>query len=90
MVDTQTRFWFMARHKTDGLLSYLTSAISFEVAAASFGCLACQYDFKQLTYEDLNKIFVCGVPAECRRADFAKGDILMRVRGDGLVIRIAD
>jgi hypothetical protein len=90
MADTQTRYWFMARSRTDGLIPYLTSAISIEAAAASFGCLACQYDFKQLTYEDLNKIFVCGVPAACRRADFAKGDILMQVRGDGLVIRIAD
>jgi len=90
MSDIQTRFWFMARNKLDGLIPYLTSAISLDVAKASFGCLAVQYDFKQLTYDDFNKLFLCGVPAECRRSDFAKGDILMQVRGDGLVIRIAD
>lgn len=90
MVNNDTRFWYLARSKADGLVAYLVSAVSESKAKESFGCLWDNYQWKKLTYAELNKIFNCGKPVEAVWDNFAIGDILFKIRNEGLVLRIAD
>ena len=90
MITTDTRFWYLGRDRTSGLVSYLVSASSLQKAMESFGILWKNYQWVQLKYIDIASIFVNTKPANANWQDLAIGDILMKVRNESLVLRIAD
>jgi len=90
MSETGHRWFYIARSKQGGKICYIVSAHTLQKAMGSLGVLGNSYEFKQLRNKDMVKLLGCIKGVTELSSCFAKGDILMYVKGGYVAIRVAD
>ena len=90
MVKEVTRYWFLVESKGSPILSYIVSAVSPDKARESFGSLVEQYNFKQLTNDELVTSTGCCLPSRYEKTQLAMNDVMFQAGCKFFIIRVAD
>jgi hypothetical protein len=89
MTEPNRRGWFIARNKKGSFIYYLISAYDLKDAMESMGCLVETYQFKELTYADIDKLLGTRKPINADDNNTAKGDISFKIGKEILVLRVS-